>query len=101
MQRICKSVYLALDGLHSEVCRLNSIERTVQRTPRNNLKEENASVDFPTEDTLAEHSARDAALHHVNKVRIYISCVEGTGGLRFIDHLSHPTCHLNNLTGII
>jgi hypothetical protein len=73
-------VYLALDGLHSEVCRLNSIERTVQRTPRNNLKEENASVDFPTE----------------NKVRIYISCVEGTGGLRFIDHLSHPTCHLNS-----
>jgi hypothetical protein len=96
MQRICKSVYLALDGLHSEVCRLNSIERTVQRTPRNNLKEENASVDFPTEDKVAEHSARDVALHHVNKVRISISCVEGTGGLRFIDHLSHPTCHLNS-----
>ena len=65
LQRICKNIYLALDGLHSEVCRLSSIERTMQRMPRNNL-----TSDSHTKEEGADCDARDATRRNEHKVRI-------------------------------
>jgi hypothetical protein len=65
LQRICKNIYLALDGLHSEVCRLSSIERTMQRMPRHNL-----TIDSHSKEEGADGDARDATRRNEHKVRI-------------------------------
>jgi hypothetical protein len=69
MHSISKNIYLALNGLYSEVCRLNSMEQIIQRMPRNLHKKESISTDHPMEGKM-EHNARDATRHSENKVRV-------------------------------
>ncbi|KAL3810304.1 hypothetical protein ACHAXA_007028 [Cyclostephanos tholiformis] len=63
MQRICKNIYVALNGLYYEVCRLNSIDQNIAI---NSLKKENASSDYQME-KKKEHNARDTTRHSENK----------------------------------
>jgi len=58
MQRICKHIYVALVGLHAEVCKLNAT-RTNWRTEK-----------YPKKDSLSKSVSMDAALPHLDRVTV-------------------------------
>ena len=100
MHSISKNIYLALNGLYSEVCRLNSMEQIIQRMPRNLHKKESISTDHPMEGKM-EHNARDATRHSENKVRVIFLVLKRHLYEAWLTTCHHLTFHLNNHTGII
>jgi hypothetical protein len=58
MQKICKNIHLALSGLHSEVCKFNSIRGTNQGVPGIQPTNNSTSHNPPTENTDIDSAQR-------------------------------------------